>query len=80
MSVNRSPVWQGSCVSSWQVTLLEEVIEESVYSLGRYGESYSILTQCRKYIDQVHLPLLCNNPHLAQYLPGDASTIAMSVQ
>lgn len=35
-----------------EVNLLEEVIEESVYSLGRYGESYSILTQCRKYIDQ----------------------------
>lgn len=41
-----------------QVNLLEEVIEQSVYSLGKYGESYSILTQCRKYIDQVRVVAL----------------------
>lgn len=35
-----------------EVNYLEEVIEESVYALGKFGESYSILSQCRKYIDQ----------------------------
>ena len=29
-----------------------QVVEESVYALGTYGEAFSILRQCRKYIDQ----------------------------
>jgi len=35
-----------------EVSYLEEVVEESVYALGTYGEAFSILRQCRKYIDQ----------------------------